>query len=132
MTRKPLSERRTPDRVKMAAAVEELISDHGCTFTRSEGGTYPGPKCVQLRLTAPGGLELTVAFNGGSWQPNVYVLSWHMSTHSPKLLNEATFGGSVNPHHKRKATYVAHGFDDLYQQLKKGLTMAQDGTAYLA
>lgn len=131
MTTSTLSETRAADRKKMAAAIEQLVLECGSTFTRSEGGSYPGPHCVNINVSAPEGLNVRVSFDGKSWQPNVYVLSWNMGLDATRLLNSDTFGGSVNQHHFCKATYVAHGFDDLCRQLRSGLLMAKDGSAYL-
>ena len=126
-----LSERSALDRQKMASHLEPLIAECNATFERREGGNYPGPKAVQLSIAGAGGLQLTVTFDGDSCQPNVYVMSWHMAIGAHLKLNDATFGGNVNPHHKQKATYVARGFEDLCRQLRSGLMMAKDGSAYL-
>lgn len=123
-----LSEKRAADRKTMADAIAQLVVDCGATYQRED---HPDRREVWLDIKAPGGLELTVDFDGNSIQPDVHVLSWHMAHDSPKRLNDATFGGNVNPHHKCKATYIARGFDDLCWQLRSGLLMAQDGTAYL-
>jgi hypothetical protein len=131
MTTPVFSERRAADRKKMATAIEQLVVECGSTFTREEGGAYPGPHVININITSPGGLELTVDFDGKSPQPNVHVLSWHMGFKANKRLNNATFCGDVNQAHFRKATYVARGFDDLCVQLRAGLLMCKDGTAYL-
>lgn len=131
MTTKTLSESRAPDRQKMALSIEQLVAECGAAYERREGGDYPGPKAINIAIEGAGGLQLTVSFDGNSCQPNVYVMSWHMASGSDLKLNDATFGGSVNPHHKQKATYVAYGFDELCQLLRKGLMMAKDGSAYL-
>ena len=131
MTNTNLSESRAPDRKKMAAAIEQLVVECGSTFTRQEGGSYPGPQCISIYIEAPQGLNLRVNFDGKSPQLNVYVLSWNMASRATRLLNNATFGGNVNPHHFSKATYVAYGFDDLCRQLRSGLLRAKDGSAYL-
>lgn len=123
-----LSEKRAGDRVKMANAIAELVVGCGATFERED---HPDRREIWLKVTAPGGLQVTVDFDGNSIQPNVHVLSWHMHYESKKLLNDATFGGNVNPHHKQKATYVAYGFDDLCHQLSLGLIKAKNGSAYL-
>jgi hypothetical protein len=123
-----LSEKRAADRKTMADAVAELVTACGATYKRED---HPDRREVWLDITAPGGLELTVDFDGNSIQPDIHVLSWHMSHESPNRLNNATFGGNVNPHHKCKATYIAEGFEDLCRQLTSGLLMAKDGTAYL-
>lgn len=131
METKELSERRSADRKKMAAAVAALVIECGATADQEENGSYPGPQAIQLRVKAAQGLQVTVEFDGKSCQPNVYVLSWHMGYKATARLNNSTFGGNVNPYHKQKATYVAHGFKDLCGQLKDGLLMAADGTAFL-
>jgi hypothetical protein len=123
-----LSEKRAGDREKMAKAIAELVVECGATFERED---YPERREIYLRVTAPGGLQVLVDFDGRSPQMDVHVLSWHMAFDSTKRLNDATFGGNVNPHHNRKATYIAHGFDELCAKLKSGLLMAKNGTAYL-
>lgn len=131
MTTKILSERRAPDRQKMALSLEQLVAECGAAYERRDGGASPGPKAVKLSIVGAGGLQLTVTLNGDSCQPNIYVMSWNMATGSDLKLNDATFGGNVNPYHKQKATYVAYGFGELCQMLRKGLMMAKDGSAYL-
>lgn len=131
MTNPALSERRAGDRNKMAAAIEQLVVECGASFIRATGEDDPGPNEININVTAPGGLRLLVDFDGKSAQPDVHVLSWNMSFDSTKRLNNATFGGDVNSIHFRKATYVARGFEDLCTQLRAGLLMAKDGSAYL-
>lgn len=129
---KELSVKRQADRLKMAQALTQLALDHDCTVQRTQGGTYPGPRCIQLALRAPGGLSVTVNLDAASWQPDTYVLNWHIASDSDRKLAPYPFGGSVNPHHFCKATYVAQGFKHLVEQLRKGLEMAKNGTAYQA
>ncbi|KWU26352.1 hypothetical protein AS149_25520 [Burkholderia cenocepacia] len=59
------------------------------------------------------------------------MLSWNIHYESNARLNDATFGGNVNPHHKQKATYVAYGFDELCECLRRGLMLAASGEAFL-
>ena len=127
---KPLSEKRAGDRKQMAKAVKDLALSLGCKVEMREGAEYPGPRAIHVGIEAPGDLCLTVEFDGDSWQPDVHVLSWHMALSSHAKLNPHTFGGTVNTYHYHKATYVAHGFDDLLIQLAAGLKMCQNGTAY--
>jgi hypothetical protein len=127
-----LSERRASDRKTMAAALETLILECGATFERLEGPGFASPHEIMLEVTAPGGLRVPIELDGKSPQPDVHVLTWHMHYDSKKRLNGAVFGGGVNPHHFRKATYVAYGFKDLCAQLRSALLMCKDGTAYLA
>lgn len=126
-----LSERRQADRSKMATLIEALVVECGASCTREAGGTYPGPNVIHVDVKGARGLEVTVALDGKSCQPDVHVLSWHMDLQSSARLDNATFGGSVNRYHQRKATYVAYGFTDLHQQLKRALLLAKDGTAFL-
>lgn len=121
-----LLETRAADREAMAKQLQLLIGECGATYEREAA-----QRAIFLHISAPGGLCLTMDLDGDSPQPNVYLLSWHMSHTSERRLNDATFGGNVNPHHRRKATYLAHGFEDLKVQLSRGLKMAADGSAYL-
>lgn len=130
MTKKTLSEKRAADRSFMADAIEKLVTECGATFERLAPDCV-GPHEIFIEVTAPGGLRVTVDFDGKSDTPNVHWLAWHMHYDSNKRLNNATFGGDVNANHKRKATYICQGFDDLCKQLRSGLMLAKDGTAYL-
>jgi len=126
-----LSERRAADRKKMAALLEQVITECGATFERREGGQFPGPRNIRLEVSAAQGLQVAVNLNGDSRRPGTYLLSWNMEIGATAELNDATFGGSVNPHHRHKASYVAHGFDDLCVQLKRGLDLAASGEAFI-
>lgn len=128
---KPLSVSRKADRIFMATALAALVHDCGASCKINPLGSYPGDREKKVVIDTPAGLQLTVSFDGDSRQPDVYVLSWHMDWKAVDLLNNATFGGDVNPHHHSKATYVAHGFEDLCKQLRRGLVMAIDRTAFL-
>lgn len=114
----------------MAEAVVALAAQYGCKVQQQQGGSYPGPRCIKVDIEAPGGLCVSVEFDGHSVQPDTHVLSWHMALGSEAKLDPQTFGGSVNPHHFRKATYVAEGFRDLMFKLEAGLALCQDGSAY--
>lgn len=129
MTTSELSERRAPDRKKMASAIEALVLECGAKFVR--GSDIPSANVIKIYIKAAEGLELMVDFDGKSPQPNIHVLSWYMDSKSAKRLNNSTFGGNVNPYHFQKATYIAYGFADLCKQLRAGLLMAKDGTAFL-
>lgn len=131
MTTSELSERRAPDRAKMASAIEALVLECGATCERGKHGDIRGANVIKIYIKAAEGLELMVDFDGKSPQPNIHVLSWYMDSNSTKRLNNSTFGGNVNPYHFQKATYVAYGFADLCKQLRAGLLMAKDGTAFL-
>lgn len=127
-----LSEKRSDDRRQMAAILEQVITASGATYLRKEGGDYPGPQAIHLKVSTPRGLCVTVEVDGKSIQPDIHVLSWHMPGYPFDELNEATFGGNVNKSHLQKATYVAYGFTDLCEQLEKGLLLAVSGEAFVA
>ncbi|MBC8740467.1 hypothetical protein F6X40_27915 [Paraburkholderia sp. UCT31] len=130
MSKKELSERSAADRKQMAKRLEQLIVECGATFTREEGGDYPGPRAIHLRVAAARGLQITVELDGGSVQPDVHVMPWHMHYESEAKLDGKTFG-EVNPYHHRKATHVAYGFEGLCENLKRGLQLAASGEAFL-
>ena len=125
---KPLSETRAPDRKKMAQIVVDICKDVGVEWSINED-CEPGDHSIYI--TGHRGLCVRVQFRKKSWQPNVYVLSWHMEPESKARLNNATFGGDVNPYHMCKATYVANGFDELQHKLRIGLELAKSGKAFL-
>lgn len=122
------TERKAADRKFMADAVVELANRLGLHYVREE---FTENREIYIRLRAPSGLCVYVSLEGRSVQPDIHVLSWNMHYESKLKLNDATFGGNVNPHHKQKATYIAYGFEQLMIQLEKGFKMANDGSAYL-
>ena len=126
---KPLSTTRKADREVMSVAVAVLARHFGATATLSN--PEYAPKDIRIDIKAARGLCVAVEFRGKSTQSNVYVLSWNMHYNSIDQLNDATFGGQVNPYHKQKATYVAYGFVELCEKLSKGLTLAKSGEAFL-
>lgn len=87
------------------------------------------PHEIWVRIRAPGGLLLTLDFDGRSPQPDTHVLSWHMYWDSMNEL-EPYFWTHVNTVHYCKATDVCEGLDDLLITLKRRLTACVDGTAY--
>ncbi len=130
MTRE-LKVTRKADRLKMAVAVEGVAERFGCTVDKREGGLYPGPRCMQLSLQGPGGLCVTVSLDGDTSLKDCFLLSWHMALDSRNELDAATFGGGVNPHHRRKATHLAQGFEDLLARLERCFSLAASGRAFL-
>ena len=126
-----LSETRKADRVQMAAAIEALATRLELNCDRREGGTYPGEQCIRLYLEGPGGLWVTVDFDGNSCQPDVHVLSWNLMRTAQARLNPAAFHDSVNPHHGHKATSIAYGFEKLCAELERAFVAATNGTAYV-
>jgi hypothetical protein len=124
-----LSERRKADRKKMMAALEELLNRLGVTYRRTEDelkGMCPHRLSVELDM--PRGLQLTVEFDGESPQPDVHVLSWHVSSQSGACLSEVF--PNVNNFHFQKATDITYGLDHLLSLLELRIESVQDGTAF--
>lgn len=118
-----LTERRKADREEMARQIRALCAELG-----AEVDETALPRGVAIEIEAPGGLCVHVLFEGDSCQPDVHVIPWF--TRSGARLVPAF--GEVNPHHFGKATHVAHGSEALLAELRRGLSMACDGTAYQA
>jgi hypothetical protein len=125
-----LREQNAAHRAEMARLIEALALETGATAERCRSSVLC-PQETALYLRAARGLCVRVEFDGQSVQPDVYVLSWHTTRDSDAELNQATFGGSVNRYHRQKATYVAHGFDELRAHLRSGLELAASGRAFL-
>lgn len=123
-----LSETRKADRQKMAEMVIKLARRLGAKADFNEV-FKDHPSEVWVDIEAPGGLQLTIDFDGKSWQPNTYVLSWHMAYDSPRRLSP-DYWPSLNTVHFLKATDVARGFDELANTLAVRLAAAASGSAY--
>lgn len=119
-----LTERRKADREEMARQIRALCVELGAEIERTE----EPPRGFLLRIETPGGLCAWVGLSGDSLQPDVHVIPWH--TRGAARLVPAF--GEVNPYHFGKATHVAHGWPALLANLRRGLTMARDGSAYQA
>jgi len=118
-----LTERRKADREEMARQIRAL-----CVELGAECDETPLPRGVALEIEAPGGLCVHLLLEGDSCQPDVHVIPWH--TRGAARLVPAL--GEVNPYHFGKATHIAHGWPALLANLRRGLTMARDGSAYQA
>lgn len=126
-----LTERRKADREKMAAEVSALAISLGAKVEISNPAPL-SPRGIWVEIEAPGGLSVTVDFDGQSCQPDVHVISWHMRPARNKARLAPCFpGGDVNPFHRQKATYIARGFDELCAHLREVLAMARDGSIYM-
>lgn len=122
-----LTERRKADRLKMADEIESIVRECGATCVRSDPAPL-SPRGIWLEIEGAGGLCVTVDLDGESVQPDIHVVAWHVSGDSDSCL-AASFG-DVNPHHFRKATHVAYGFEALRQEVRRGLMAARDGSAF--
>lgn len=123
---------RKADRAKMAVIIADLARSLGAEAVihpDDPNGLYDG-RLTRVAVTAARGLKVSVDFNGKSWQPDIYVLSWHMDLDTDACLDDSF--GNINPFHFRKATYTADGFEHLKEQLSRGLRKAADGSAFNA
>jgi hypothetical protein len=125
----PLSARRKSDREKMAALVAELARAHGAQCALQHDDSSPRAHATYAYITAARGLSVRVAFEAKPPTPGAYVLSWHMNGADASLLAAGAFA-SVNPHHFRKATDIAYGFDALCEVLALRLEAARSGRAF--
>lgn len=121
-----LTERRAADRKAMAKALTELGATLGATVTIEPIGSYE----ISLKIEHPSGLCVYISLDGKTphARPNTFVLPWHMRGHPETRL--ARSFGTVNPHHQRKATHVVDGWSALHAEIKRGLTAANDGSAF--
>lgn len=116
-----LTERRKADREEMARQIRALCAELG-----AEVDETALPRGVALEIETPGGLCTHLMIEGDSCQPDVHVIPWF--TRGGARLAPAF--GEVNPHHFGKATHVAYGSTALLAELRRGLTMARDDSAY--
>ena len=109
---KHLTERRKADRDEMAKRIQALAASYGIPTTR-DPDPYPlGERETWVFIKPENGPHLTLDFDGDSWQPDVFVLSWHMDLGDPRIIAPG-FTRSINEHHRRKATDVCEGFTAL-------------------
>ena len=113
----------------MAELVAAMCDEYGVTHVTHSPSIW-GKDSIAVEITDERtGLSVSIDFDKGSIQPNVFVLSWHF--HSSKrghLVNPAVFHDH-NPYHFRKATDVAPGWDHLKDVLERRLNRIADGTA---
>lgn len=122
----PRSARRKADRAAMALQVAALGAEHELAVSYIP--EVKGTRRAYAELAGPHGLRLSVKFDGGSQDPDTYVLSWYGVT-TDVCLNPARFG-DVNSYHRQKATDVAHGFAELLSLLGQRFAAIADGSAF--
>jgi hypothetical protein len=125
-----LTERRKADRAEMARQVAALAREYGLTVHRARP-EQRGTRQVDVELSGPHGLAVTVRFRGSSPQrePDTYVLSWYGVEEGTRL-HPGMFG-NVNPCYGHKATDVAHGFAQLLRILRERFAVIRDGSAFI-
>jgi hypothetical protein len=127
-----LSAAKAADRERMAQAVEALADELGVAHERE--GHNSREICVKTELR---GVGVWLTFDGDDSQDKrgEFCLAWCMNYKSEGRLTDA-FGilqrASVNPHHRRKCTAFAEGFDDLLVNLRKGWECINSGDAFIA
>lgn len=122
-----LSETRAADRAEMASQVLQLCRKYSVRAKLEEN--FLGNKhAVAVRIEDRSGLAATVDFDKTSIQPNVFVVSWHFEKHNKYEILKS-FCGDRNEFHKRKATDVARGFDNLLVILDDRLRKIANGKA---
>lgn len=125
-----LSETRKPDREKMLKYMIRLCERLGVPHEVDRA--FLGNKdAVAIGIRGPTGLAATIDFDRHSCQPNTYVISWHMLTDSrfSGVIIRPDFAQDRNEYHKRKATDVCRGFDQLVTLMSHRLQRIADGTA---
>lgn len=125
---KALSERRKADRKQMADILAEKMIAAGATAV-VEPCDYV-PNRMDVHIKAPGGAEVTVDFDGGSCQPDVYVVMWNIHGFDGKTFFDPTIG-DVNPYHYGKASRVCYGFEALVRKLETDVRRFVDGLGYM-
>lgn len=125
-----LTEKKKADRMKMAGVVIALAQEHGAAASIDQD--WPGERAVMVCIRADRGLCLNIDFDGESPQPGVHVLSWHMALDVDTCFSNSfgSAGCSINSYHFRKATDIAHGFDDLCATLSHRLDQVATGEAF--
>lgn len=112
----------------MAARIEAIVAATGALCVRRPDG-FCKPRCISLRIAAPGGLSVTVNLDGDAGRLHaLHFLHWNMDSDSGNRLSPV-FGG-VRADQSCKATHVAYSFDALSEQLELSLQLAATGKAY--
>lgn len=123
-----LSARRAKDRELIAQHIVALAGECGAEVVERDETSRE----IMLLVRGGGGLQVRVSLDGTDRNPDFHLLSWNIHYGSKAQLNDATFGGNVNPYHKQKATYLAEGTHELDAQLRRGFMLAASGDAFLA
>lgn len=120
-----LTERRAPDRVKLAAIVKAVCDKHGATCELLTEG-----RLIRCEI-ALDGVRAGIEFDGDTNAALLdnYCVPWN----SDKRLSygfEAIAGASVNPHHRMKCTAFYYGSQALEWRLDKLLAVIASGEAF--
>jgi hypothetical protein len=123
-----LSVLRSDDRELMASRVEAIVAASGALCVDRLDDRWK-PRCISLRIAAPGGLTVTLRLDGDAGRLHaLHFLHWDMAGDGGNRLSPV-FGG-VRADQPCKATHVAYSFDALCEQLELSLRLAATGDAY--
>lgn len=126
------TERRKADREAMAKHVIELAVQRGASVSVNEIMTRD--RRIQVDIEGSQGITLSVDFDGESWQPDTFVLTWNIASRFDTRFGYGIIrcgaARSVNDCHHQKATAVADGFLDLCGVVIAGLDAAASGEAF--
>ena len=125
-----LSERRKADRIKMANILRDVVIEHGGTCEIVDWAVEydaPGSRRLTCEITAPGGAEICVSFDGDTSYPNTFVATWN--TRGKLWINP--YMGQVNPHHWSKLNRVCYNFEQLLMVISSDLDDFASGKGYL-
>jgi len=128
-----LNVKRQKDRLRMLDLMGELCNRYGVahTFTLNRGGNK---RCVAITIEGPHKLTTTIAFDGASRQPNVFVVSWCVGGYSrdnPWCISPEFGAHDLNSCHRRKATDVSRGLFSLYCMIENRLEKMVAGKAMM-
>lgn len=107
-----LTEKNRAGRLAMIEKLVGLCKKHGVPY-KIEELFHGDPKQDAIHILAPSGLRLTIDFDGGSYQMDTHVLSWHMDYEVRDRIIAEGFCGDVNTVHFRKGTDICYGWEDL-------------------
>lgn len=123
------------DRVAMAREVRNTLA--ACKdIARLEIVDGFGARSVRVEFAHSGGISVNVEFDGDDNMDrrDDFCMAWHMTGNRDAGMTYAfgrAAGGEVNPHHRRKCTAFAEGFDDLCVKLSRVIAALNSGQAYL-
>ena len=128
-----IQETRKADRAWVIAALTAMCDAYGIDHG-TELHFLGNSRAIAITITGPRWLEVTIDLDGDSPQPDVYVLSWHISFDAPPEERKGQiiakgFAQDRNEYHRRKATDICHGARELLVTMEKRLIDMKSGKA---
>ncbi len=121
-----LTEKRAADRKAMAQAVIECATANGCAAAIDPLWSRHSPRAIMVRIEAPGGAHVSIEFDGETTQPDVHVWTWN----SDRRFGAGWGHDAVNPFHRRKASRVSDGLEQLLATLAADCAGLVSGDRY--